>query len=392
MKREAKYEIRFTRYENMKLTDISRDINEWFDGSGPLADIVISSRIRLARNLAWHKFLSRCSTAEKSDILKKLKDVLMSLDLGDKLFYISVDKAPVLNRHFLVERHLISRHHAFGKGPRGVVIAQREFFTAMINEEDHLRIQVLKGGLQLSQCARQINHIDDMIEQKVDYAFSPRYGYLTACPTNLGTAIRVSVMLHLPALKMTGQIEKFLNATRDMGLAVRGLFGEGTEAAGDFYQISNQVTLGISESDIISQFENVIIPEIVEYENAARNQLLSKESDVLDDKISRAMALLRNAHLISSQEALFLLSHLRLGLNMHEHMGASTPAIDMLCRLIRQGGDADKRQGLSIATINRLFMLTLPAHLQLNYGKALDPTHRDALRAKIIRSALNQDM
>jgi len=376
----------------MKLTDISSDINEWFNGSGPLADIVISSRIRLARNLAGHKFLSRCSAAEKSDILEKLRDVLMSLDLGDKIFYISVDKAPVLNRHFLVERHLISRHHAFGKGPRGVVIAQREFFTAMINEEDHLRIQVLKGGLQLSQCAEQINRIDDMIEQKVDYAFSPRYGYLTACPTNLGTAIRVSVMLHLPALKMTGQIEKFLNATRDMGLAVRGLFGEGTEAAGDFYQISNQVTLGISESDIISQFENVIIPEIVEYENAARNQLLSKESDVLDDKISRAMALLRNAHLISSQEALFLLSHLRLGLNMHEYMGASTPAIDTLCRLIRQSGDADKRQGLSIATINRLFMLTLPAHLQLNYGKPLDATHRDALRAKIIRSALNQDM
>jgi len=376
----------------MKLTDLSSDINEWFSGSGPLADIVISSRIRLARNLTGYKFLNRCSTAEKSALLKKLRDVLMSLDLGDKIFYISVDKAPVLNRHFLVERHLISRHHAFGKGPRGAVIAQREFFTAMINEEDHLRIQVLKGGLQLSKCAEQINHIDDMIERKVSYAFSPRYGYLTACPTNLGTAIRVSVMLHLPALKITGQIEKFFNATKDMNLAVRGLFGEGTEAAGDFYQISNQITLGISESDIITQFENAIIPEIVEYENAARNQLLSKESDILDDKISRAMALLRNAHLISSQEALFLLSHLRLGLNMHEHMGASTPAIDTLCRLIRQGGDADKRQGLSIATINRLFMLTLPAHLQLNYGKPLDSTHRDALRAKIIRSALNQDM
>ena len=375
----------------MKLTDISNDINEWFNGSGPLADIVVSSRIRLARNIAGYKFLSHCSTTEKSEILKKLRDVLMSLKLGDKIFYISVDKAPTLSRHFLVERHLISRHHAFGKGPRGVVIARKEFFTAMINEEDHLRLQVLKAGCQLSQCAEQINNIDDMIEQKVDFAFSPRYGYLTACPTNLGTAIRVSVMLHLPALKMTGQIEKFLNATRDMGLAVRGLFGEGTEAAGDFYQISNQVTLGISESDIISQFENVIIPEIVEYENAARNQLLSKESDVLDDKISRAMALLRNAHLISSQEALFLLSHLRLGLNMHEHMGASTPAIDTLCTLIRQGGEADKRQGLSIATINRLFMLTLPAHLQLNYGKPLDATHRDALRAKIIRSALNQD-
>ena len=376
----------------MKLTDISCNINEWFDGSGPLADIVISSRIRLARNMAGHKFLSRCSAAERSAILEKLRDVLMSLELGDKIFYLSVDKAPVLDRHFLVERHLISRHHAFGKGARGVVIAQREFFTAMINEEDHLRMQVLKAGCQLTQCAEQINRIDDMIEQRIDYAFSPKYGYLTACPTNLGTGVRVSVMLHLPALKMTGQIEKFLNATRDMGLAIRGLFGEGTEAAGDFYQLSNQVTLGISDADIVSQFENAVIPEIVEYENAARNQLLSKEPDVLDDKISRAMALLRNAHLISSQEALFLLSHLRLGINMHENMGASTPAIKRLCKLSGIGSGADKEpQPLSITTINRLFMLTQPAHLQLNYGKTLDPTHRDALRAKIIRSALNQD-
>lgn len=373
----------------MKLTNISSNVNEWFDGSGPLADIVISSRIRLARNLAGHKFLSRCSVAEKSEILKKLKDILTSLELGDKIFYLSVDKTPVLDRHLLVERHLISRHHAFGKGPRGVVIAEREFFTAMINEEDHLRIQILKGGLQLSKCTEQINRIDDMIEQKIDYAFSRRYGYLTACPTNLGTGARVSVMLHLPALKMTGQINKFLDASRDMGLAVRGLFGEGTEAAGDFYQLSNQVTLGVSETDIVTQFENNIIPEIVEYENAARKQLLSHQPDILDDKISRSMALLRNAHLISSQEALLLLSHLRLGINMHEHMGASTPAIKRLCNLSGTEAEENKHKGLSITTINRLFMLTQPAHLQLNYGKALDAAHRDALRAKIIRSALN---
>ena len=376
---------------DMKLTDISKNINEWFDGTGPLSDIVISSRIRLARNIAGYKFLGRCSTAEKAEILEKLKEVLMSLDLGDKIFYISVDKAPILDRHFLVERHLISRHHAFSKGPRGVVIAEREFFTGMINEEDHLRLQVLKGGLQLSDCAEQINRIDDMIEKKIDYAFSSRYGYLTACPTNLGTGIRVSVMLHLPALKITGQIEKFLNATRDMNLAVRGLFGEGTEAAGDFYQLSNQATLGVSEAEIVSRFEKVVIPEIVEYENAARKQLLFKNSDMLDDKISRAMALLKSAHLISSQEALFLLSHLRLGINMHERMGASTPAIDRLCTISEGENDAGNPQRLSIATINRLFMLTLPAHLQLNYGKPLDPTHRDALRAKIIHSALNQD-
>jgi protein arginine kinase len=196
-------------------------------------------------------------------------------------------------------------------------------------------------------------------------------------------------MLHMPALKMTGHIDKFLTAAKDMNLAVRGLFGEGSEAASDLYQISNQVTLGESEQTIVAEFEDAIIPEIVDYEKQARQQLLANQVDTLDDKISRAMALLQNAHLISSQEALFLLSHLRLGLNMHEHMGASTPAIKRLCALQAQT-EVDERHGLSIRTINRLFMLTLPAHLQLNYGKALDPTHRDALRAQIIRDALGR--
>jgi protein arginine kinase len=373
----------------MKLTEISGNINEWFSGEGPLADVVISSRVRLARNLAGYRFLAACPATEKAEILRKLKDILMALDLGDEVFYIGVDKVPALEKRFLVERHLISQNHAFGKGPRGAVIARREFFTAMINEEDHLRLQVLKPGCQLPACIEQINRIDDLIEQKVEYAFSPKYGYLTACPTNLGTGIRVSVMLHLPALKMTGQIEKFLNATKSLGLAVRGLFGEGTEAAGDFYQLSNQITLGVRENDIVTHFEKTIIPEIVEYEHAARSQLLSHDASLLDDKISRAFALLKNANLISSQEALLLLSHIRLGLNMHKHQGASTPAIDRLCSLGKDCVDSGASDRLSIATVNRLFLLTLPAHLQLNYGKELDSTHRDALRAQIIRSALN---
>ncbi len=373
----------------MKLTDISNDINEWFSGTGPLSDIVVSSRIRLARNLADYKFLSRCSTEEKAEILSRLKDALMDLDLGDEVFYISIDDAPTLNRDFLVERHLISRHHAAGKGPRGAIIARREFFTAMLNEEDHLRLQVLRAGSQLSACAEQINKIDDMLEQKLAYAFSPRYGYLTACPTNVGTGIRVSVMLHLPALKMTGQIEKFFNTAKDLNLAVRGLFGEGTEAASDLYQLSNQATLGVSEKEIVSRFEDTIIPEIVEYENVARERLLTSQKDLLDDKISRALALLQNANLISSQEALFLLSHLRLGLNMANNMGASTPAIKRLCSLQEAKTQQGPRIPVSITTINRLFMLTLPAHLQLNHGEELDPTRRDALRAKIIRAALN---
>jgi protein arginine kinase len=373
----------------MKLTDISGGINEWFSGEGPLGDVVISSRVRLARNVAGYKFLAACTILEKGEILRKLKDIVMGLDLGDEVFYIGIDKAPILEKRFLVERHLISQHHAFGKGPRGAVIARREFFTAMINEEDHLRLQVLKSGCQLPACIEQIDRIDNAIEEKIEYAFSPQYGYLTACPTNLGTGARVSVMLHLPALKITGQIEKFLNAAKALGLAVRGLFGEGTDAAGDFYQLSNQVTLGIRENDVAERFEKTIIPEIVEYEHSARKRLLAREPNVLDDKISRALALLKSAHLISSQEAMFLLSHIRLGLNMHEFQGASTPAIDRLCSLGHDGGSASEHCRLSIATVNRLFLLTLPAHLQLNYGKELDSTHRDTLRAQIIRAALN---
>ena len=161
----------------MKLTDISSDINEWFSGSGPLADIVISSRIRLARNLADHKFSSKCSDEEKAEILEILKTVITSLDLGESLFYLNVADAPETDRYFLVERNLISRHHAFGKGPRGACISTKESFTAMINEEDHIRLQVIKSGLQLSECAKQINRIDDLIEQKVDYAFSPKFGF-----------------------------------------------------------------------------------------------------------------------------------------------------------------------------------------------------------------------
>jgi protein arginine kinase len=194
----------------------------------------------------------------------------------------------------------------------------------------------------------------------------------------------------MPALKMTNQIEKFLAAAKDMNLAVRGLFGEGSEATSDLYQISNQVTLGISERQIVSDFESTIIPAITEYEKAARKQLLAHQVETLDDKISRAMALLQNAHVISSQEALILLSHLRLGLNMRDHMGASTPAIDRLCALRHDTGGDTPQGGLSIRTINRLFMLTLPSHLQMNCGKAMDATRRDVLRAKIIRDALSQ--
>ena len=349
----------------MKLTDISSRITGWFDGSGPLSDIVISSRIRLARNLDGSKFLSCCDETDKFEILTKIKDVILSLDSMTGGFYVDVNESEPMERNFLTERHLISKHLASNKGPRGVIIADNELFSAMINEEDHLRLQVLKSGLDLRDCWEKINAIDDLIEVKLKYAFDVNYGYLTACPTNVGTGLRVSVMLHLPGLKMTEQLNRFFNATKEMNLAVRGLFGEGTEAVGDFYQISNQITLGISETDIIDKFTDLIVPRIVEYEKLARDEMLVKEPNVFDDKISRALAVLKSAKLISSHETLFLLSNLRMGINM------------------------GRINNISIKTVNELFLLTQPAHLQLNHGHKLDAEQRDTLRAETLRAHLN---
>lgn len=351
----------------MRPADLSHHVSKWFDGSGPGAEIVISSRIRLARNLVGYEFLPCLSAERQAQLLEELKETILSLDLGEKVFYVDVSKSSPLEQDLLVERHLISRRHAGGKGPRGAIIAPSESFTAMINEEDHLRVQVFKTGLQLKECWRQIDNIDNEIEKKVEYAFDPNYGYLTACPTNLGTGIRVSVMLHLPALKMTGQIDKFFNAARDTDLMVRGLFGEGTDAVGDFFQLSNQVTLGVSEEQIVEEFSESIVPKITQFEAMARQTLLTQQSDALDDKIQRALGVLRNARLISSQEALFLLSHVRMGINL------------------------GRVNGISLDAVNELFMLTQPAHLQLNSGQTLDPDHRDAMRAKIIRSRLYQN-
>jgi len=349
----------------MRLTDLSMKTSRWFDPASPLSDIVVSSRIRLARNLAGHKFTTCCSVEEKTKILKTLKEVILSLgSLGD-IFFIDIEHGSNIERDLLVERQLISRNLAAGSGPRGVVIAQNELFAAQINEEDHLRLSVLAPGLNVEKCWQRIDEIDDAIGKQITYAFSPRYGFLTACPTNLGTGIRVSVMMHLPAIKMTEQLKKLFESVRDMNLTVRGLFGEGTEAIGDFFQISNQVTLGVSEKKIVDDFQNLIIPKIVEYERIARDKLLAKDVNILDDKIARALALLKSARLISSHEAMFLLSNLRMGINM------------------------GRVKEIPIETINELFLLTQPAHLQMNNGRILNPEQRDILRAETLRAKLN---
>lgn len=349
----------------MRLNELSSKTSQWFRADAPLSDIVISSRIRLARNLAGHKFISRCTDEEKQEILNTLKETILSLKLLGDIFFVNISQGSAVERDLLVERQLISRNLAAGKGPRGVVIADNELFSAQINEEDHLRLSTLSAGLNLDKCWQRINEIDDAISKKIKYAFSSKYGFLTACPTNLGTGIRVSVMLHLPGMKMTEQLKQLFEAAKDMSLTVRGLFGEGTEAVGDFFQISNQVTLGICEQKTVEQFMTLIIPKIVEYERIARQNLITKDINILDDKISRALAVLKNAKLISSHEAMFLLSNLRMGVNM------------------------GRLKEIPIETINELFLLTQPAHLQMNKGQNLDTEQRDILRAETLRAKLN---
>src|SRR3984957_6217096 len=199
----------------MKLSDLTNHAGEWLRGSGPMSEIVISSRIRLARNISGFPFLARCSRPQRVALENKLRDTILGAKLSPRTLYVDLDGAPDVDRQLLVERHLISKPHKDAEGARGVAIGENETLAIMVNEEDHLRIQVLRSGLQLEEAWQQINAIDDQLEAALDFAFHPRFGYLTACPTNVGTGIRVSVMLHLPALKLTSEIEKVFRAAKD---------------------------------------------------------------------------------------------------------------------------------------------------------------------------------
>jgi protein arginine kinase len=237
----------------------------------------------------------------------------------------------------------------------------------MVNEEDHLRMQVLRSGLDLTDAVAEIMRVDDMLEARLDYAFHGKYGYLTACPTNVGTGLRVSVMLHLPALKLTGEIEKAFRAAHDMRLAIRGLFGEGTEASGDFFQVSNQTTLGKTEEQIVHEFLTEMVPQFVQYERRAREALIKRRGIAVDDKTKRSLALLRTARLINTDETMYLLSLVRLGINI------------------------GRLEEVDLKTINELFLLTQPAHLQKMLNKQLEPDDRAEARARYIRRRLGAD-
>ncbi len=348
----------------MTLNELTDTTGEWLRGVGPLSDVVISSRVRLARNLADYPFLASAGTTERTEVFRAIADQIASTSFGETALFIDLEEADELDRQMLVERHLISQQHAGGEGSRGVSIAPVETSAVMINEEDHLRIQALRSGLSLDPLWEEIAGLDDMLARGLDFAFDSRLGYLTACPTNVGTGMRVSVMLHLPALKATQEIDRVSRAARDLRLAVRGLYGEGTDAIGDLYQVSNQTTLGKSEEEIIQSFGQGIIPKIVEYERAAREALARDHPKHLDDKVWRAYGMLCNARTISSDETLALLSPLRMGIHM------------------------ERFDRFDIATLNELFLLTQPAHLQKRHGGPLDDEERSVARADYLRKRL----
>ncbi len=331
--------------------------------SGPNDQIVMSSRVRLARNLRKLPFPSWAKKPDRLRVLETILPAVESLPQLDPHFASAMDDLTPLDRQILVERHLISREHAAKSAGSGLVVNQEESICVMINEEDHLRMQALRPGLQIKACWQAIDALDSALETKLDYAFSPELGYLTACPTNLGTGIRVSAMLHLPGLVLAEEITRIINAANKLNFAVRGLYGEGTEALGNVFQVSNQMTLGESETQIIERISKAL-NQIIEEEENARATLLEKKPKSVFNHIGRAYGILANAHTISSKETMNLLSLLRLGI------------------------DLGMFKGLERSVTEEIFLLTQPAHLQQQHTEKLGAEERDILRADMVRDRL----
>ena len=347
----------------MKIEQLLNHTGEWLRGTGPSANIVMSSRIRLARNLASFPFPSRSTKKDLESTLDAVEHAIKHVPFLKGATLFRMHELDQVDRQMLVERHLMSHEHASNPEGKGLLISTEEVVSIMINEEDHLRIQVMRSGLNLTEGWDIINAIDDAFSKEVKFAFLEHWGFLTSCPTNTGTAMRGSVMMHLPALVMTKQINKVLAAISKLSFASRGFYGEGTQASGNFYQISNQVSLGHSELDIIQNI-NGLIRQVIEQEEQARQALLLQNRPMLEDKICRCWGLLKTARIISSQEAIELFSMVRLGVDMGILKDVNHKAL------------------------NELFIVIQPAHLQKIEGKKLNAFERDTKRASVIRQKL----
>ncbi|HUE40822.1 MAG TPA: protein arginine kinase [Chthoniobacterales bacterium] len=336
---------------------------EWLRGEGPHHQIVVSSRVRLARNLRNRAFPGHAKKAERTAVLDMVKPCVERLSEMQDSFSEFLQDLSAVEKQVLVERHLISREHAAKGAGSAVIMNRRQTLSIMINEEDHLRMQSMRSGLQLKQAFKLLDKIDSALEGELEFAYDGRLGYLTACPTNVGTGMRASAMLHLPGLVLSELINQVVQAVSKIGLAVRGFYGEGTEAMGNLFQISNQTTLGEKEDEIITRLTKVI-ETIIQKEHDARQVLIQKRSNTLWDQIGRAYGVLTYAHAMSSKEALNLLSIIKLGIDL----GAFPE---------------DKR-----LAIDELFIDTQPAHLQRSSQQKLSADERDHLRAQIIRTRL----
>ena len=350
----------------MKLEDLVQNSAGWLDSTGERSGVVVSSRARLARNLRSSPFVHRSSETEQA----KVVELVLAAHKGSarlrRTAFFLTNGLPDTDRQVLVERHLISPALAQRKGQGGVLVSRDETLSVMINEEDHLRLQAILSGFNPEGAWRLCDTLDDELSEALEYAFSDKWGYLTACPTNTGTGLRVSVLIHLPALVLTQDMDRVIRGVTQMDFAVRGLYGEGTDVVGNLFQISNQVTMGRSEEEIVSDLENVV-RKIMTYEKDAQETLVKDAKSQIEDKIWRAYGILKHARVLSTQEFMSLSSAIRLGCNLGV---IGRPDIRML---------------------NELMIVTQPSHLQRLLGKRLDPSERDVLRARLVRERLGAE-
>lgn len=343
--------------------DLVNEPVAWLTGEGPDSEIVLSSRIRLARNFQEFKFPQSADTDIRDNIIKFVTAAFEATDiLKNGEFYLSTDINP-LDQSFLVERHLISPEFMKDGTGRGLYIDNSKHLSIMINEEDHIRLQVISSGLSMNECWDYADSIDDKLSRNIEYAYDDKFGHLTSCPTNVGTGLRASILIHLPGLVLTREIDNVINRISKVGLVVRGFYGEGTEVLGNLFQISNQTTLGRSEDEIIDSLAKVT-QQIIEYELSSQETLMKDAPDQIEDKVWRSYGILNHARVLSSSEVMNLLSALRLGVSL---------------KIIDE---------VSLRQINELLVVTQPSHLQKYYNREMASTERDMVRANLVREHL----
>ncbi|MBD3336164.1 MAG: protein arginine kinase [Candidatus Eisenbacteria bacterium] len=338
---------------------------EWGRAAGPLADAILSTRIRLARNLHGLKFVPQAADDELRGVLNRVRMAIEGIpDLG-KGGLLAMEDLSLIERQFLFERHLISHDMTVGAPQRAVYASEDESASIMVNEEDHLRMQSLSSGFQLYETYERVNRTDDLLAEHLEFAFSPELGYQTSCPTNVGTGLRASVLMHLPSLVLTKKIRKVLAGVHQVGLSVRGFWGEGSDVVGNFFQISNQVTLGEREAQTLRNLDRVI-RQVLEYEERAREVLVREARLEIEDKIGRSLGTLRHARILSSQEMISLLSAVRFGVTL------------------------GLKEMPHLKAINELLVCGQPAHIQLMAGREMSSAERNRYRAKLVREKMTE--